>query len=240
MPFYPRSARPLQFQMVFPRVSDEAPKFQLNGKASSKLDYFMFTSINFDNKMTPEAAKNYKGFGQCGFNAVTELEEGQKKRFSSHKRPGTRGFRWSTSSELDIVGSSSGTAVQVRGASSGKGEVCLNASFEGESCRYCQDVAVKPENDQVAGDFKMTKCGGLPSKNPHWQFTVTAPKRGATYSWQVEPGLVKRSSARQKTFHITPALRPGRFKVTLNTRSKAGKSSTTREYHSVFSCVNRF
>ena len=239
IPAFPETASPVEFQLVFPRVSDEAPKFQLNGKASSKLDYFMYTSIELSDKMSPQRIAKHDGFKRCGFNAVPELIEGQKQRFSAHKRPGARDFSWSVSDALEIVGRSRGDAVQIRGTATGAGEVCLDASFEGEACRYCQDVAVRPHTDQIATDFEMTRCGGLPSREPHWQFTVTEPKRGATYFWEVKPGLVKRSSSRKPTFRITPFLRPGRFTITLTTTSKAGTGKVTREYHPVYSCIER-
>lgn len=236
---FPKHSTPLHFQLVFPRISDEAERFQISGHATSKLDYYPFASIDLSQEMTRDDLERYDGYRRCGFDFVSSIPVGHDKVFRAHRAPGRAGFSWSTSSELSLKGSSRGNEVTVHAEREGRGEVCMQSNVDGESCRSCQVIEVGAAPSTPEPDFRMKTCGGIPSKEPHWQFEVVAPRSDASYEWEISQGHILKDSEHERTLVMRTNYRPSKFTVTLNTTMGSKKSSYSRDFHTIYSCMER-
>jgi hypothetical protein len=235
---YPAYSTPLHFQLVFPRISDEAEKFQISGHATSKLDYFPFASVDLSQEMTKDELERYDGYRRCGFDFVSAIPKDHDKAFRAHRAADRSGFSWSTSSELSIKGSTSGDQVTVHADREGRGEVCMQSTVAGKSCRSCQVIEIGPTPSTPEPDFRMKTCGGIPSKEPHWQFEVVKPSAGTSYEWEISQGHILKDSGRERTMVMRTNYRPGSFTVTLNTNKGGKRNSYSRDFHTIYSCMD--
>jgi hypothetical protein len=235
---FPEMSRPRSLKLIFPRIADEAQRLQLLGRATNELDYFNFSSINLEDELLEAEWRRFEAFKRCGFDGVSTMAAQHAKRLVAHDHVGAGNHRWTATGALAIVGSATGKEVTVRGERAGKAEVCLSVSRGGDSCRSCQDVEIEAEAGAEEPDFTMKRCGGLPSREPHWQFSVATPVSGATYRWSL-PGRDKmlRGSESAQTLVLRPAPLPGPFEVTLHATYASGKSASfTRRFHNIYSC----
>jgi hypothetical protein len=238
IPIYPEMSRPRSLKLIFPRIGDEAERIQLSGRATNKLDYFDFSSIKLDDEIPEGEWRRFEAFKRCGFDGASTMAAEQGKRFAAHEHGDAGNHRWTVTGAAAIVGSATGKEVTIRGERAGKAEVCLSQSRGRDSCRSCQEVEVAAATGAEEPDFFMKRCGGLPSQEPHWQFSVARPVSGATYRWSV-PGKDKmlRGSDTTQTLMLRPAPRPGVFEIILHATYASGQNASyTRRFHSVYSC----
>lgn len=235
---YPEESAPLSFQLVFPRIADAARKFQLSGHLTKHLDYFQFASVPLEQQMPEDEWKRFESFKQCGFDGGTSLGMNGQTSYAAHKHPGQSGHRWSATGGLEIVSGERERVVKVRGKGRGEAELCLSSEINGKTCRSCREIEVMDALAAPAPDFRMDTCGGVPTRKPHWQFSVDRPEQGATYRWTVTHPTKMLEGTEQKTMvDARPSARPGFFTVTLEATYASGKrASYAKEFHNAYSC----